>query len=132
MKKEKITTHVGSFTDANGDEHPFVIAAVSEHFEIEESLTVVDEYGCYMYDGIKGVKLGFAICNPTDKFDEKLGKTIAIGRARKNSEYALLASKPGYINTKLIEAFLEQEADYLVENPEYQIAGYKRMINRKK
>lgn len=128
MKKERIITHVDSFVDANGDERHFVIAAVTEHFE-EGDVTAEDEYN--YYDIAKGVKVGFAICNPTDTFNEELGKTIAVGRARKNADYALLATKAGYINTKLIQAFLEQEAEYFVNNPEYQIAGYKRMISKK-
>lgn len=129
MKKERIMTLVDSFVDVNGDEHHFVIAAITEPFEEEEVIAYTD-FG-YL-DIAKGVKIGFSICSPEDEFDEKLGKIIAIGRARKNAEYSLLATRPGYINTKLIEAFLEQEAEYFVNNPEYLIAGYKRIISRKK
>ena len=129
MKKERIITLSDSFVDANGDERHFVIAAVTEHFD-EGDVSADD--GFDYYDIAKGVKIGFAICNPSDKFDEKLGTTIAVGRARKNADYALFATKTGYINTKLVQAFLEQEAEYFVNNPEYQIAGYKRMIARKK
>lgn len=127
MKKERIEYLVDSFVDANGDERHFVIAAVSEVFtEDDEPSYVTDIDGLEIQEVVKGLKLGFAICNPTDKFDEKLGITIAVGRARKNAEYALLASEPGYINTKLVRAFLEQEAEYFKHNPEYKIAGYKR------
>lgn len=127
MKKERIEYLVDNFVDANGDERHFVVAAVSEMFDGEsDPAYVTDLDGFDMQDVVKGLKLGFAICNPTDKFDEKLGITIAVGRARKNAEYALLASEPGYINTKLVRAFLEQEAEYFKHNPEYKIAGYKR------
>lgn len=127
MKKERIEILVDSFVDANGDERHFVMAGVSEMFtdDVEPS-AVVDIYSDEIQEVVKGLKLGFAICNPTDKFNEELGKTIAIGRARKNKEYALLASKPGYINTQLVKAFLIQEAEYFKHNPEYLIAGYKR------
>lgn len=127
MKKERIEYLVDSFVDANGDERHFVVAAISEMFsEDDEPTYVTDVDGYHVQEVIKGLKLGFAICNPTDKFDEKLGVTIATGRAHKNAEYALLASESGYINTKLVRAFLEQEAEYFKHNPEYKIAGYRR------
>lgn len=127
MKKERIEYLVDSFVDANGDERHFVIAAVSEVFtEDDEPSYVTDIDGLEIQEVVKGLKLGFAICNPTDKFDEKLGITIAVGRARKNAGYALVASEMGYINTQLVRAFLQQEAEYFKHNPEYKIAGYKR------
>lgn len=127
MKKERIEYLVDSFVDANGDERHFVIAAVSEVFtEDDEPSYVTDIDDLEIQEVVKGLKLGFAICNPTDKFDEKLGITIAVGRARKNAEYALVASEMGYINTQLVRAFLQQEAEYFKHNPEYKIAGYKR------
>ena len=127
MKKERIEYLVDSFVDANGDERHFVVAAVSEVFtEFDEPTYVTDFEGEGIQEIVKGLKLGFAICNPTDNFDEKLGITIAVGRARKNAEYALLASEMGYINTQLVRAFLQQEAEYFKNNPEYKIAGYKR------
>lgn len=127
MKKERIEYLVDSFVDANGDERHFVIAAVSEVFtEDDEPSYVTDIDGLEIQEVVKGLKLGFAICNPTDKFDKKLGITIAVGRARKNAEYALVASEMGYINTQLVRAFLQQEAEYFKHNPEYKIAGYKR------
>lgn len=126
MKKERIEYLVDSFVDANGEERHFVVAAISEMFDTaDEPNSIIDSYGCDIHNVTKGLKLGFSICNPTDTFNEKIGITIAVGRARKNAEYALVASKNGYINTKLVKAFLEQEAEYFKSNPEYQIKGYK-------
>lgn len=145
MKKERIETLVDSFVDANGDERHFVVAAISEIMpstfgeaypgcdedekdeEVSVEAVIYDDYDSNTIDQlVKGVKLGFAICNPCDVFNEELGKTIAIGRARKNASYALYATELGYINTKLVRAFLEQEAEYFKHNPESRIAGYKR------
>ena len=127
MKKERIETFVDSFVDTNGDTRHFVIAAISVMFNEEnEPATVVDLNNDECGYVIKGLKLGFSICNPNDEFDEKLGITIAVGRARKSADYALLASEPGFINTKLVRAFLEQEAEYFKHNPESRIIGYKR------
>lgn len=127
MKKERIETLVDSFVDVNGDTRHFVIAAISVMFDQDdEPATVSDLEYKECGEVVKGLKLGFAICNPSDKFNEELGITIAVGRARKNAEYALLASKPGFINTPLVHAFLLQEAEYFKHNPESHIAGYKR------
>lgn len=127
MKKERIETLVDSFKDANGDTRHFVVAAISVMFDQDdEPATVSDLEYKECGEVVKGLKLGFAICNPSDKFNEELGITIAVGRARKNAEYALLASEPGFINTPLVHAFLLQEAEYFKHNPESHIAGYKR------
>lgn len=127
MKKERIETLVDSFIDENGYTRHFVIAAISIVFdESNEPDVVLDSNAKQCQNVIKGLKLGFSICNPADEFDINLGIKIAIGRARKNSEYAILVSEPGFINTKLVQAFLEQEAEYFKHNPESRIAGYKR------
>lgn len=127
MKKERIEYLVDSFVDANGDTRHFVVAAISEVFNNDdEPIGVLDGDGFPRHEVVKGLKLGFSICNPTDNFDEKIGITIAVGRARKNARYALVASELGYINTKLVTAFLQQEAEYFKNNPETKIASYRR------
>lgn len=127
MRKERIETLTDSFVDENGDMRYFVIAAISVVFnEDDEPATVIDVNNDECGDVVKGLKLGFAICNPVDNFDENLGIQIAVGRARKNAEYALLVSEAGFINTRLVKAFLEQEAEYFKHNPETRITGYKR------
>ena len=75
---------------------------------------------------IKRVSLGFAFCNPEDEFNEELGKTIAIGRAKKSRGTSIYTIKLGYINTKLVKAFIEQEVSYLKDNPEHYIEDYIR------
>lgn len=144
-RKERIETLVDQFVDANGDTRHFVIAAISEvlpttvgemnpdededfrDMEVSHEVVAYDKYDANTVDVVvKGLKLGFAICNPSDTFNEQLGITIAVGRARKNASYALYATEAGFINTKLVHAFLEQEAEYFKHNPESRIAGYKR------
>lgn len=147
MRKERIETLVDSFVDENGVERKFVIAAISEVLpktlaeqnpkvygnaedgdcEVSYEVVVYDEWDGESIDQlVKSLKIGFAICNPNDEFNEELGLKIAIGRARKNNTCALYATELGYINTKLVKAFLEQEAEYFKRNPESRIAGYKR------
>lgn len=126
MKKERVEFYIDSFTDEFGQIRNFVIAAISEQFD-EPSDVFTYDWNQTNQEVVKGLKLGFAICNPVDEFDANLGCTIAEGRARKNSEYALLSTQLGYINTTMVRAFLEQEAEYFKDNPERYIKGYKRM-----
>lgn len=121
-RKERIEYLVDSFVDENNEKRYAVIAAISVPYE-SDVYNIDDDYIFSIY---KGVKLGMSICNPVDKFDEQLGIKIAIGRAQKNSEFALLATKPGYINTTMIQGFLKQEMEYFKNNPAQYIAGYKR------
>lgn len=130
MSRKKVQTLVDSFTDENGEVRNFVIAAISVPFDdyydafgsVTESYD--DDYAEIYF--AKGLKIGWAICNPIDSFSEELGTRIAIGRAEKNSEFALVATQPGYINTKMVQAFLEQEAEFFKANPQSKIKGYRR------
>lgn len=127
MKKERITTFTDSYIDSEGKLHYFVIAAISTLFtEDNEPSLILDDEDNVVCDAIKGVKLGFSICNPEDTFNEELGKAIAIGRARKNRIPALIATSKGYINSTLIDAFLRQEAEYLKKDPSSYKTNYFR------
>jgi hypothetical protein len=124
--KERVEILVDSFEDEAGV-HNFVLAALSVDLKYGDMWAT--EGSLIDLDFNKGLKLGFAICSPSDKFDKDLGIEIATGRARKNKNYALVSTKPGYINRKLIQSFLVNEATFFKENPDYYIAGYKRMKN---
>lgn len=141
--KEYIETITDSFTDYKGEVHHFVIAAISQtlpkyaselkncpigHEDDEVTYEIeiyVAEYGSYDYMTplSKALKIGIAICNPTDKFDEEVGRLKAIARAR-NSNPVMYVTDQGIINTKMVKALLEQEANYLKNNPEKYIQGY--------
>ena len=126
--KERVQFHVDKFTDKNGNERHFVLCGLSQDKLIYiEFLNANDDSAHWPS---KVLKLGYAICNPNDKFDEELGMTIAEGRARKNKEYALFAMKPGYINTDTVAALLKREAEFFKKNPETYIKGYERMVKK--
>ena len=72
----------------------------------------------------KVVKLGVAVCNPIDEYDEEKGKMIAINKARNSSDYALYATLPGMINTAVINALIYQEIGFIKNNPSRVIPGY--------
>ena len=122
---EHIEVYQDYFIDFAGRKHNFVIAAVSQeiptfieniHDDVDYSINAIGE---------KVLKIGISICHPSDEFDQKLGITKAVGRARKYAN-GLYATFRGYINTDLVKAFLLQEADYIKNNPEQYIAGYKQ------
>lgn len=148
--KEHIEVINDSFVDYAGNTHHFTIAAVSsllprttkemgdESPVSNDGLEVIHEVGIYVEDYgtddylcnvTKVVRLGISMCNPTDEYDEKVGALKAIARARVN-EPALLSVDPGTINTKVVRALLEQEAEYLKHNPENFIVGYADMKAR--
>lgn len=147
--KEHVEFITDSFTDYAGKVHQFVIAALSQNLpvcsgQLENNPVVsdcvpvthevgiyVEDYGTEDYMGTvsKVIRLGISICNPTDTFDEKVGVLKAAARAH-DAKPALYASNPGVINTKVVKALLEQEAEYLKNNPENFIAGYVDMRDR--
>ena len=147
--KEHVEVINDSFVDYAGKTHYFTIAAVSSLLPrftgqmvnnptSDEGLRVIHEVGIYVEDYgtddylcnvTKVVRLGISMCNPTDEYDEKVGALKAIARARAN-EPAILSVDPGTINTKVVRALLEQEAEYLKHNPENFIEGYADMKAR--
>ena len=121
--KEKIVTVVSEFTDFKGIIHKFVVAAVSISTDGDVLIRTYEdeERGA---DISKVVKLGVAICNPVDTFDEEKGKMIAINKARESYDYALYATKPGMINTAVVNALVAQEVEFIKNNPSRVIPGY--------
>lgn len=114
-----------SFIDYAGKSHQFVIVAVSD--DMSESGVLVGKLntdGFSVEDTLKkGIHIGVSICNPGDKYSEKAGVMKALGRAQ-NAPVALYATKRGYINSTVVKAFLQQEAEYLKKNPDLYIPGY--------
>lgn len=139
--KEHIQTINSSFVDYLGEEHQFVIAAVSKilpktSHEVDESFagneevahevtTYIEDYGSWdcINTVVKGLSLGYAICNPNDEYDYKVGVAKAVARA-KNNKPVLFVTDGGLINTTMVDGLLEQEAEYLMNNPGKFIKGY--------
>lgn len=126
MKQDIAEYLVSSFTDFKGVKHQVVICALSQHPEDEDfgNLEVYWEYGNEEpLPTYRMLSIGIAICNPVDTFDEETGKKIALGKA-KFSKPRLIALEKGVINTKLVKAFLSQEADFISRYPGKFIDGY--------
>lgn len=143
--KQRVDTLISSFVDYKGQEHKFVVAAVSEVLpttygeahpedkadEEEKNTTVsyeVVEYNewdsDYKEDVVKSLRLGVSICNPTDTFNERAGKEKAVHRAKNSKKNALYSTEKGYISSRVVRAMLEQEAHYVKTNPGKYIKGY--------
>jgi hypothetical protein len=132
MKKEHVEILNDQFTDENGELRYFTIAAVSTPLE-ESKYPVNHLMNCFggpcemqIDEVVKKVTLGYSVCKPGDTYSKELGETIALGRARKNGKAALYSTMRGYINTRVVQALLRQEADYFKANPEVWIKGYRR------
>lgn len=145
--KEHIETITSEFVDYKGEKHYFIIAAISQNFpkflnidknsnnvkigndrtpvfyEVNE---YIEGYGTteYSIPITKSLRIGISICNPVDKFNKSIGKAKAIARARM-SDPVLFVKNAGLINSKVVRALLEQESEYLKNNPELLIKGYK-------
>lgn len=145
--KEHIETITSEFVDYKGEKHYFIIAAISQNFpkflnidknsnnvkigndrtpvfyEVNE---YIEGYGMTEYSNsiTKSLRIGISICNPVDKFNKSIGKAKAIARARM-SDPVLFVKNAGLINSKVVRALLEQESEYLKNNPELLIKGYK-------
>lgn len=147
--KEHVESLISSFKDYKGIEHKMVLVAVSSELpktylelypndkEAKEDPSISDSKVYHIvnvYDEwnsdeigevVKVLRLGIAICNPedSDKFSERAGIAKAVHRAR-NSKPVMYVSKNGYINSKMVRAFLEQEAIHIQNNPGCIIKGY--------
>lgn len=118
--------------DFEGKEHQFIVVAIKETFKTplilaqrEEDKSIFTEI-----NGIKAlVKIGIAICNPVDTFDNKIGFLKAMGRAS-NGDITICSVHSRQITDELVNVYLLQEAEYIKNNPDKFIKGYKDAKNR--
>lgn len=122
----KVAYKQGSFVDYKGTQVNFILAAVSIPTNIV--LVPVDSDGFELdeeqYESAKTLSIGIAVQREGDQWNEELGKNIAYGKAIAKRNHAFAATDPGMINTKVVEAILEQEASYMQVNPGRYIASY--------
>lgn len=131
--KEYIETINSSFIDYNGNIHYFTIVAISKpafytdskgnKWQFEADRYLEEECTEYIENFSKVLYIGISICNPVDKYNEKIGYNKALSRAR-NSNPVMYVTKSGFISTAVVKALLKQEAEYIKSNPGQYIAGY--------
>lgn len=130
---------INSFIDYKGEEHNVVICALSQTPEQggDYNLMVcwsdgdtVDSSEDIFHDVYRAVSIGIAIHNPVDKFDVAIGKKIALNRALKSDHPKFVSLDVGVVNSPLIRAYLHQEMQYVIANPEKFIPGYEEAKKR--
>lgn len=134
MKQDTIEYVIDSFIDFKGEEHKIVACALSQTPESDEdgyTLSVGWVDGEYISDDLdfhnirRVVSVGVSICNPTDSFNEEVGKKKAYDKAKHDPKCPTIYTKDSGVAGKiLVKGFLEQELLYLKENPERYIKGY--------
>lgn len=133
--KEIVSYKNGEFVDYLGETHKFVVCAVStkslEDSEGNEVFNVLrmETYDDYVdeIDFPRALFLGVSICNPKDEFDLEKGKIIAYNKATtvKNINHpAIYTTRPGFINTEVVEALLNNSVEYIKRDPGSVIPGY--------
>lgn len=130
MVKNRVVYRNGIFTDYKGNQRQYIVAAVSERTDDCYGIPATVVCGGINPDvlevrnAVKKLTLGFAICSPDDKWDEELGKTIALGKAVKRPARVMWVSHAGMINTDVVNALVDQEMKFFENNPGCVIAGY--------
>lgn len=130
--KEVVNYRKGEFVDYNGETHHFIVAAVSTTDLTDGSLwlTLYGDRSVHSVDAeemTKGLFIGVSVCNPKDEFDEEKGKMIAYNKATNVKSLhhpAMFTTRPGFINTEVVEALLNNIVNYIKKDPGSVIAGY--------
>ena len=115
--KERVEYRIDSFTDYANIERKFIMAAVSQ--EVDAVITDYSDSDAVQHDGVKRLS-----SNPEDEFNEEVGKTIALGKARKGNKHAFYSTDSGLINRGVVNALLDQEVAFFKQCPGKYIAGY--------
>lgn len=135
MKQDIAIYVVDSFTDFAGKEHKLVACALSQS-PINESHTLrlgwankdnrLNSRDRLYYDIYRMVTVGIAICNPSDEFDLEVGKRIAYNKAANIEGLPrLYTTDKGVITQQLVDTFIQQQIQFVKENPASLIPGYK-------
>ena len=141
MKKEIFEFRVGEFTDYAGETRKFIFAAVSEilpnagednegneldvNYDVVEFISGEKGLDCNFEDHVvKKLSIGVSVQNAKDKFDEDLGITIAIGKAKKRPVGVFYCTTTGLISAAMVGAVLDNEVKHFKTNPGMYIAGY--------
>lgn len=137
----KVNYHIDKFVDNKGIEREFILAAVSIDLRKQKNITysetvIAASNGEVAYTMEKVLCLGIAVRRVEDTFNEELGMKIALGKALKvisnpDKGKLIFVSDAGLINTKMVEALLEQEALYFKRDPGCYIKGYGKQTYQK-
>ena len=127
---EKVVYKVGNFVDYAGNTREVILVAVSREVEIDKDFgpAVIDFADFSDKEIKKELRFAVAAQNVGDKPNTELGKRIAYGKAMKDKSCfsKLYSTDKGLINRTMVNAILDQEFQYFIENPGKYLKGYNR------
>lgn len=112
----------GTFIDYKGDEREYTICALSCPIEEGDDSASDTE--------VKQLRLGIAVRRDGDEYVRGIGMTEAERKAKENPFTILRADTCGVINSTMVQAVLEQEAEFFERNPGKYLAAYKADAER--
>lgn len=92
-----------------------LVALVTNERVLKDAFDEDGYYAPYQRKG-KDLKIGYAICNPNDKYDYDFGVRVATHRAKKSPFCHLISDFNGEFNKETVDALLHVKADYIVRN----------------
>lgn len=121
-QRQKSYYLVDSFIDNVNKTHHFVVCGV-----LTESIVTP---GQYPLEVLKHLAIGVSISKPDVEFEDALGKNIAYNRAIKPKSRIgeLVSSNINMLTEKMILAIIQNEVNYIKENP----VKFMQMLGRKK
>ncbi len=112
----------GTFIDYKGDEREYTICALSCPIEEGDDNASDAE--------VKQLRLGIAVRRDGDEYVRGIGMTEAERKAKENPFTILRADTCGVINSTMVRAVLEQEAEFFENNPGKYLAAYRADAER--
>lgn len=112
----------GTFIDYKGDEREYTICALSCPIEEGDDKASDSE--------VKQLRLGIAVRRDGDEYVRGIGMAEAERKAKENPFSVLRADTLGVINSTMVQAVLEQEAEFFEKNPGKYLAAYKADAER--
>lgn len=83
---------------------------------IVETVNRFEEDSITFYDKERSLRIGYALCNPADEFNENVGFKIARHRAYAEPFTHIVARFTGEFNEATTEAIMDAKAQYITEN----------------
>lgn len=112
----------GTFIDYKGDKREYTICALSCPIEEGDDKASDSE--------VKQLRLGIAVRRDGDEYVRGIGMAEAERKAKENPFSVLRSDTCGVINSTMVQAVLEQEAEFFEKNPGKYLAAYKADAER--
>lgn len=112
----------GTFIDYKGDKREYTICALSCPIEEDDDEASDSE--------VKQLRLGIAVRRDGDEYVRGIGMAEAERKAKENPFSILRSDTCGVINSTMVQAILEQEAEFFENNPGKYITAYRNDAER--